>query len=218
MNDRLGTQHITALFALMGVAREISNNELHELAGFKIDGQLRRTLNERHLVTSTRQGNKPYVHELTDAGWKRCEAELAGERPEGSGHLGGAFYMVLDGVGRFLRRENKILAHVFQPETAAATPPAATPKPVEPVTDGKIATLYRQLADKQGDWVRLATLRPLLNGATRTDVDTVLKNMSRAGQAHLAPDPDRKSLTLADREAAIRIGGEDNHLLVVERS
>jgi hypothetical protein len=213
MNDRLGTQHITALFALMGVAREISNSELQELAGFKIDGQLRRTLNERHLVTSTRQGNKPYIHELTDAGWKRCEAELSGDRPEGSGHLGGAFYMVLDGLGRFLQRDNKILAHVFQPESAEAAP-----KPDDPVTDEKIATLYRQLADKQGDWVRLAELRPLLNGSARTDVDTMLKNMSKAGQAHLAPDPDRKSLTPADREAAIRIGGEDNHLLVVERS
>jgi hypothetical protein len=207
MNDRLGTQHITALFALMGVAREVDNNELQELAGFKIDGQLRRTLNERHLVTSTRQGNKPFVHDLTDAGWKRCEAELAGERPEGSGHLGGAFYLVLDGIGRFLRRENRTLAQVF-----------GTPEPTDPVTDKKITTLYRQLADKQGDWVRLAELRPLLNGATRTDVDAVLKNMSKAGQAHLAPDPDRKSLTAADREAAIRIGGEDNHLLVVERS
>jgi hypothetical protein len=207
MNDRLGTQHITALFALMGVAREVDNNELQELAGFKIDGQLRRTLNERHLVTSTRQGNKPFVHDLTDAGWKRCEAELAGERPEGSGHLGGAFYLVLDGVGRFLRRENRTLAQVF-----------GTPEPTDPVTDKKITTLYRQLADKQGDWVRLAELRPLLNGATRTDVDAVLKDMSKAGQAHLAPDPDRKALTAADREAAIRIGGEDNHLLVVERS
>jgi hypothetical protein len=116
MNERLGAQHISALFALMGAARGISNTELQEVAGFRIDGRLRRTLNERHLVTSTRQGNQPFIHELTDAGWKRCEAELAGERPEGSGHLGGAFYMVLDGLGRYLRRENQILTDVFQPE------------------------------------------------------------------------------------------------------
>lgn len=209
MNERLGTQHISALFALMGVAREISNTELQELAGFRIDGELRRTLNERHLVTSTRQGNKPFVHELTDAGWKRCEAELAGERPDGSGHLGGAFYMVLDGLGRFLHRENKILAHVFQPETVTAT---------EPVTDKKIAAVYRQLADKQGDWVRLADLRPLLNGASKADVDRILKEMSKAKRAHLAANPDPKLVTTTDRDAAIRIGGEENHLLVVERS
>lgn len=117
MNERLRAQHISALFALMGAARGISNTELEELAGFRIEGRLRRTLNERHLVTSTREGNKPYVHELTDAGWKRCEAELAGERPDGSGHLGGAFYMVLDGLRRYLLRENKVLSHVFCPET-----------------------------------------------------------------------------------------------------
>jgi hypothetical protein len=117
MNEPLSTQDLSALFALMGAARGISNTELQELAGFRIDGQLRRTLNERRLVTSTRQGNEPFVHELTDAGWKRLEAELAGERPDDSGHLGGAFYMVLDGLCRYLQRENKILPDVFQPET-----------------------------------------------------------------------------------------------------
>ena len=116
MNDPLGTPHITALFALMGIARGIDNNELHELAGFRIDGKLRRTLNERHLVRSSRQGNQPYVHELTDAGWKRCEAELSGGRPAGFGHLGGAFYLVLDGLARYLQRENKTLTEVFKPE------------------------------------------------------------------------------------------------------
>jgi len=213
MNDQLRTHHITALFALMGVAREISNTELQELAGFRIDGELRRTLNDRHLVKSARLGNKPFTHELTDAGWKRCEAELTGERPAGSGHLGGAFYLVLDGIGRFLARENKLLANVFQPESTDKAEPAPTV-----IEAAQIGALYRTLAAKQGDQVRLAELRPLLNGAAGTDVDRVLREMSKAGKAHLSPDPDRKSLTAADRAAAIRIGGEDNHLLVVERS
>jgi hypothetical protein len=210
MNDELGNEHISALFALMGAAREISNTELAELAGFRIDGAVRRTLNERRLVESTRQGgNKPYVHELTDAGWKRCEAELAGGRLTATKALAGAFYMVLDGMNRYLNRENKILADIFQPGNQSDP---------TPVTDTKIAAIYQRLADKQGDWVRLAELRPLLNGTNRAEVDQVLKAMSKAGRAHLAPDPDRKSLTAEDREAAIRLGGEDNHLLVVERS
>jgi hypothetical protein len=78
--------------------------------------------------------------------------------------------------------------------------------------------MYRQLAAKQGDWVRLADLRSLLSGAKKPEVDRVLKEMSRARQAHLAPSPDPKSVTAADRDAAIRIGGEDNHLLMVEQS
>jgi hypothetical protein len=120
MNEQLGSEHISALFALMGAARGISNNELEELAGFRIDGELRRTLNRRHLVASTRQGNKAYVHELTDAGWKRCEAELAGGRLKPTKHLAGAFYMVLDGLSHFLQREKQPLAHVFCHEPADA--------------------------------------------------------------------------------------------------
>lgn len=219
MNDPLNTQQVSALFALMGVAREISNNELHEIAGFRIDGPLRRTLNELHLVDSGRVGNGPFVHELTDAGWKRCEAELAHERPDRSGPWGGAFSLVLGGMDRFLARENKQLAYLFRID--AKVEPASEPAP-EPETlaeiDVQITSAYRQLAPKQGDWVRLADLRPLLNGATNTDVDRVLKDMSKAARAHLAPDPDRKSLTAADRKAAVQIGGDDNHLLVIERS
>jgi hypothetical protein len=218
MNDQLSDDHISALFALMGAAREISNNELFELAGFRIDGKLRTTLNERHLVVSTRQGNKPFMHELTDAGWKRCEAELANGPLKASKYSAGAFHMVLGGIDRQLQREKRILANVFQPEDTPATKQPAQPKPAEPVTDATIATLYRKLADQQGDWVRLAKLRPLIGEAPRADVDRVLKEMSKASRARLSPDPDRKSLTAEDRDAAIQIGGDDNHLIVVERS
>lgn len=117
MNDALDNAQLSALLALMGVAREIDNNELEELAGFRIEGQLRRTLNDRHLVRSTRLGNEPYVHDLTDAGWKRCEAELAGGGPlQGPKHLAGAFHMVLDGICRMLERENRLLTDVFKPD------------------------------------------------------------------------------------------------------
>ena len=222
MNDQLSDDHISALFALMGAAREISNNELFERAGFRIDGKLRTTLNDSHLVTSSRQGNKPFVHELTDAGWKRCQDELANGPLKSSKYLAGAFHMVLGGIGRQLKREKRILANVFPQEETTATeqpvPPTAVTPTAEPVTDTTIADLYRKLADKQGDWVRLAKLRPLLGEVARTEIDRVLREMSKARRAHLSPDPDRKSLTAEDRDAAIRIGGEDNHLIMVERS
>ncbi len=222
MNDQLRSEHITALFALMGVARAISNTELKELAGFTIDGKVRRTLEERRLITSTRAaGNKPFVHELTDAGWKRCEAELAGERPGRPSHLASALYLVLDGVRRYLDRNDMRIVHMFQPESPAPVDPRPEDRRAQPsgkADAAQVTAAYRELAVKQGDWVRLAELRPKLNGADRADVDRVLKEMSRSGLVHLAPDPDRKSLTAADREASIRIGGEDNHLVVVERS
>lgn len=61
-------------------------------------------------------------------------------------------------------------------------------------------------------------LRPLLDGAPASEVDAVLKELSRQGRLHLAPESNRKALTDADHEAAIRVGGEDNHLLSIEVS
>ncbi|HEX6358217.1 hypothetical protein [Actinophytocola sp.] len=208
MNDPLSKAQIAALFALMGAGREISNNELSELVGFRIDGKTRTTLNERHLVTSTQASrSKPYLHTLTDAGWKRCEAELTGGLLSGTKEVAGAFYLVLDGLARYLQRDNKALAQLFR---------AATEAPAD--LDEQITSAYRQLAEKQGDYVPLAQLRQRLNGADRSEVDRVLKEMSKTKRAELTPHPDRRALTDADRAAAIRIGGEDNHLLVVERS
>lgn len=222
MNDQLRSAHLTALFALMGTAGKVSNTELKELAGFTIEKKVREDLESLGLITAEQAArNKPYVHTLTNEGWKRCGEELGGEPTERSNHLAGALLLVLDGVRRYLDRKNMSVEHMFRKESPA--PVAAEPEPQKAPPSGEIdaaqvTAAYRELAAKQGDWVRLAELRPKLNGADRADVDRVLKELSRAGLAHLAPDPDRKSLTSADREAAIRLGGEDNHLLVVERS
>jgi hypothetical protein len=35
---------------------------------------------------------------------------------------------------------------------------------------------------------------------------------------HLVPEANRKALTVADHEAAVRIGGEENHLISIEAS
>jgi hypothetical protein len=205
MNDRLTSQDVSALLTLMTIAREIDNTELAELTGLRITGETRRRLNDQKLVTSTRAGNKPFVHDLTDKGWVRCRSELStAERPERPGYFGYVLFAMLKGLDRFLARDGRELADVFQPATADL--------------DTLIRLAYRKLAKEPKDWVRLADLRPLLNGAGTSDVDGVLKSMSRARQAQLSPDPDRKSLTAADRAAAVRIGGEDNHLIAIEES
>ena len=202
MTERLGNPHRAALFALMAAAREVSNTELDDLAGFRIHKELREPLNKAGLVV-TRTTRTPHTHELTDKGWAWCAKELAEHRPHAAGSLGGAFYAVLNGLERFLRRENRRLADVFAPEADLRD---------------QIRRAYQKLTAKPGDWVPLADLRPLLNGAAKADVDRALKELSRAGVAQLAPDSNRKALTEADHAAAIRVGGEDNHLLAIEES
>ena len=205
MNDRLNSQDFSALITLMSVAREIDNTELEEVTGIRITGDVRRRLNDLGLVTSTRQGNKPYVHDLTKQGWLRARAEFAAERPSRPGHYGYAFFAVLNSLDRFLDREDRPLGDLFQPE----------------VTEGlesQIKRAYRKLAAKPGDWVPLAKLRPLLNGASKEDVDTTLKTLGRKQDITLAPNPNRKVVTADDRDAAVLIGGDENHLIAIEES
>jgi hypothetical protein len=208
MTDQLGNQHRIALLTLMGIADKVSNSDLQAIAGFRITGEVRMRLVKEGLITSERVGNAPFVLELTRDGWTRCAKELTAERLDSSRHLGAAFYLVLSGVDRFLKREGRELLDMFRPV------PEISPDSME----SSIRIAYRKLARNPRDEVRLADLRPMLNGAGKADADAVLKAMSRAGKAKIYPDANRKVLTDADRAAAVTIGGEDNHLIVIEES
>lgn len=82
-------------------------------------------------------------------------------------------------------------------------------------TADTIAAYYEDLADGPQDPIRLATLRTLIDTPHDLVTETLLE-MTRTGFVHLVPDSNRKALTDADHEAAIRIGGEDKHLLIIE--
>jgi hypothetical protein len=210
MSDRLGHKQTAAMFTLMVLAREVSNPELREIVGFGIDGKDRVDLNNRSLVTSRKEG-RPFVHELTAKGRAWCGEELAKRTappPAPRSTLVPALYMLLGGFSDYLRRENVELSDVFTAGTDMT----------ETQIEDRIRAAYRKLARSPRDWVGLVDLRPMLNGASRSDVDAVLKQLSKAGQAHLAPESNRKTLTTADHDAAIRLGGEDNHLISIEVS
>ncbi|MFC4858337.1 hypothetical protein [Actinophytocola glycyrrhizae] len=208
MNDRLTSQDISALFTLMAVAREIDNTELEKVTGIRITGDVRKRLNGLGLVDSTRTGNKPYVHDLTDKGWVRCRYELKAQRPSRPGYYGYAFFAVLNGLDRYLGRERRELADVFQPEAGDDAEGLET----------QIRLAYRKLAPRPGEPVHLARLRPLLNGAAKDDVDAVLKTLGRQQVVTLTPNPNGKDVTAEDRDAAVRIGGDENHMIAIEES
>lgn len=210
MTDRLGHKQTAAMLTLMVLARKVSNPELRTIVGFAIDGKDRVGLNELGLVTSRMQG-RSYEHELTDRGWAWCGTELGAKTPpppSTRSSLTSALYVLLGGLDGYLRRENLRLAHVFLPDVEVTT---------EEI-ESRIRTAYRKLAPAPRDWVGLVDLRPMLGDAPTKDVDKVLKELSKAKQVQLVPESNRRALTAADHAAAIRIGGEDNHLLLIETS
>jgi len=102
---------------------------------------------------------------------------------------------------------------------AALTVDPATTAPVAaPVGDleAGIRAAYRSLARQPADWVGLADLRERLGDAPRGEVDAALRRIAVKPGVRLIPIANLKSLTARDREAALRLGGEDNHALAIE--
>ncbi|SDI31375.1 hypothetical protein SAMN05192558_10792 [Actinokineospora alba] len=212
MTNRLGHKQTAVMFILMARAREVSNTELRDTVGFTLDGADRRDLNGRHLVDSTKQ--KPtnhFVHRLTDKGLAWCQAEMehdepAPPRPRSS--LAIALYAMLGALEQYRRREGLRIEEIFTADVELT----------EAEIVERIHSAYRKLARAPRAWVSLTELRSMLVHARRPDVDAVLKELDRSGKAHLVPESNRKVLTEADHAAAIRIGGEDNHLISIEAS
>ena len=207
--EDLSVKERAVLFTLMGEAREVSNSELAERAGFRLDGQERRRLNDRKLVDSRKVG-RTYAHELTDAGWDWCAAQLS-EGPQGrASSMEGALYALLGGLARYLEYSELSLADIFQQRDLEA-----------PEKPGDIAELIRaayvRLASEPGEFVKLRELRAELSDVPPSDVDSSLKEMYRAQQVNLVPQSNQQALTQADRESALRIGGEAKHMISIRQ-
>jgi hypothetical protein len=207
--EDLSVKERAVLFALMGEAREVSNPELAERAGFRLDGKERRRLNGLKLVDSRKVGHA-YAHELTDAGWDWC-ATHSSEGPQGSASsMEGALYAVLGGLARYLEYSEQSLADVFQQRDPEA--------PEEPRDIAElISAAYRRLASEPGKFVKLRELRAELSDVPRSELDSPLEEMYRAQQVNLVPQANQQALTQADRESALRIGGEAKHMISIRQ-
>lgn len=78
-----------------------------------------------------------------------------------------------------------------------------------------ILAAYDELATRPGGVVRLTDLRGHLGDIDQDELTDALVEMDRERQIQLEPDPDRAGLTVEDREAAINLGGQQMHLMLV---
>ena len=204
--DDLTVRQRAVLFALLGEARQVANPELEQLIGVRLDGAERRDLNDRRLVESTRAG-RAFAHELSDSGWRWCAQELAAA-PTGRGSsLERAHYRVFAVFARYLDAAGLSLADIVRPEAEAEAEADLT---------ACIEAGYRSLAAGSGEFVSLRELRLRLPGRPRPDVDAALAALFTAQRINLIPQSNQRALSEADREAALRIGGECKHLISIE--
>jgi hypothetical protein len=201
MSEKYDNQERAALFELLLADRDVPNTELTNQYKIRLGPAARDKLNKAELLL-TRSENRRLVHRITDKGIAWCMEDLVdGESPSKAGPLA--------------RVQSKLLRHLAKYHQQHGTL-------LEAIRSGGLESLirsvYLDLSVMPQDWVRLAKLRPKLNGADRAEVDEVLLNMVKSGTAHLVPDSNRKVLTEADHAAAIRIGSEDKHLMAIEES
>jgi hypothetical protein len=115
-HDGLSGRERAVLFALLAEARQVSNAELHALIGIRLEGKVRRKLNELKLVESEKHG-RVFVHVLSDAGWRWCADELSAG-PTGRGTVLERGHYLLFGVfARYMAGARLSLA-----ELASAAP------------------------------------------------------------------------------------------------
>ncbi|MEU6411828.1 hypothetical protein [Microbispora sp. NPDC046933] len=224
-----------ALLILMAEDREMSNPELKEKYGVTITGKERTALNEGRFVTSRRTG-RSFSHVLTDKGWHHASQLFRdGVTAPGTGFAAATVKALVGNLQRHIARSENSLAEIFGREEDL--PPATTEAPVEepsaseaaipqpPAASGislasddvetMIRKAYAQLADKPNAWVSLTRLRPLLGDAPRAEVDAVLRHMIGLPDVRLVPESNQKMLTDEDRSAAVVIGDQAKHLILI---
>jgi hypothetical protein len=96
---------------------------------------------------------------------------------------------------------------------AADQPPAGRASTAE--IQNQIEDAYHELAAEPMAWVSLTRLRKKLDAKLpRAQVDDALRKLERQPNVNLVPESNQKTLTAADRAAAVHIGDQDKHLIL----
>ena len=80
--------------------------------------------------------------------------------------------------------------------------------------DDAIISAYNALARGPGSPVGLSEIRARVS-ASPAQVNAALIRLLHSGRISLEPEPHRHRLTAASRAAAIHVGGEDRHLMLI---
>ncbi|MEV6798556.1 hypothetical protein AB0M91_09430 [Micromonospora rifamycinica] len=87
----------------------------------------------------------------------------------------------------------------------------------EPTTvDDLVVATVTELAAEAGAWVHMVRLRTALPQVPRAALDDVLRRLDRGSRVVIAPESAQWCATADELAAAIRIGGQDKHLVCVE--
>lgn len=205
MADNLTPSESALLMVLMAEAREISNPDLYERYRITLTGASREKLNKHGYVESRKVG-RSFVHALADKGWDRVHQELNFDSPRAR-FLGAALSALHDNLRERVlehgayRRFGEMFAHV-------AEAPADDLKT-------RIRKVYDSLAPHPGTWLKHTDIRRKLADAPSEALDRAFRALSEAEDVEMMPESNQKMLTAEEQRNAIRVGGQDTHLIAI---
>ncbi|WP_433205488.1 hypothetical protein ACQP00_37910 [Dactylosporangium sp. CS-047395] len=189
------------LFLLKIENREISNTELDKAYGVRIVGDNYARLNGSGYVETKKIGSV-YFHTLL---------------PSGKKLLSGPVEVTRDAAGtkKSTGREQQLWAALSALHNSQHGRPRVTPPNGHRGLEERIRAVYAELATEPGAFVSLSRLRPKLADVTKPELDRALEALLDASDVELEPEDNQKTLKDAEKRAAVRIGGEDRHLLAI---
>ncbi|WP_238006111.1 hypothetical protein KZZ52_51785 [Dactylosporangium sp. AC04546] len=204
MADDLTPSESALLIVLMAEAREISNPELQGRYQITLTGESRRRLNEAGYVRSEKVG-RSFVHQLDDKGWDRMHQALNFDSPRAKA-LGAALSALHDnlrervlGRGAY-HRFSEMFSHTSE---------------VQDDPEARIREAYKSLAPRPGAWVKHTDVRRKLSDVPSDALDEAFSMLSRANDVEMMPESNQKTLSAEDRRYAVRVGGQDTHLMAI---
>lgn len=205
--DNLTPAESALLIVLMAEAREISNPELEERYRVTLTGKSRTKLNEAGYVRSEKIG-RSFVHVLDDSGWERVHHELNFDSPRAKA-LGAALSALHDNLRERVLRDDAYRRFGEMFARAAETSPA------DDDLEARVRTAYDSIAPHAGAWVQHTDVRRKVGDVPAEALDEVFRLLSLAEDVEMMPESNQKTLTEEDRRNAVRVGGQDTHLIAI---
>jgi hypothetical protein len=209
--DSLTPAESALLIVLMAEAREISNPELKERYSVTLDGKSRVKLNGAGYVKSEKVG-RSFVHVLDDKGWERVHQELNFDSPRAKA-LGAALSALHDNLRERVLHDGpyRRFGEMFARPAVDSAPP--------PDDDDDLGTrvrrAYDSLAAHPGAWILHTDVRRKLVEVPAEALDEAFRLLSLAEDVEMMPESNQKTLTEEDRRNAVRVGGQDTHLIAI---
>jgi hypothetical protein len=106
-----------SMFALLVLARPVTNRDLREFAGMEMTADTVRNANPKNGVRiAVKKRGAVNTFKLTPTGESWCESALVAGRPDGAKFPAGLVFAVLESIGHYLARSDVKLNEFFKPD------------------------------------------------------------------------------------------------------